>query len=176
MEAPDSSRHLFIPLTAETVEVLEARRPPLECIAAVANMAQWIDDVLREFVVDARAEGRGWHEIGEALGVSRQAAWQRHHEQDPMPSPPRGYLTSDEIWQILRTHMKPRQVYPLAELYVIVEKHRDLTPADLEPDAPGSRSARWQRNVRNVLQRRKGLGDVWWDRQAGYQLTEGHGS
>ena len=55
----EQQRHLFGPLVAETVKVLEAQRPPLECIAAVAEMRQWVEDVLEEYVVDARREERG---------------------------------------------------------------------------------------------------------------------
>jgi hypothetical protein len=39
---------------------------------------QTADDLLDHFVAQARSEGRSWTQIGEALGVTRQAAQQRH--------------------------------------------------------------------------------------------------
>ena len=55
----------------------------------------------------------------------------------------------------------------LSEMYAIVERHATLTNADWEADAPGSTGVRWQRNVRNLLQKRNapvGSGGVFeWD-------------
>jgi len=50
----------------------------------------------------------------------------------------------------------------LADLYSLVEQYRQLDDEDWDVDAPGSSSPRWQRNVRNVLQRRKVCGDIDW--------------
>lgn len=52
----------------------------------------------------------------------------------------------------------------------MVESSATLTSTDLEPDAPNSNSPRRQRNVRNVLQRRKRVGDLEWDGRANYLL------
>lgn len=76
-------------------------------------------------------------------------------------------LTGAEIENILRRHMLPGEWMSLSQLYALVERHASLTPADWEPDAPGSSGVRWQRNVRNLLQKRKsrvGAGGVFeWD-------------
>ena len=50
----------------------------------------WLDDTedqLREAVTAARAAGRTWEQIGQALGVTKQSAWVmfRPHERDPGP-------------------------------------------------------------------------------------------
>lgn len=82
-----------------------------------------------------------------------------------------GYLTADEIWMALAGGMQPGRRYDLGELYEVVLARCVLSDADLESDAPGSFSPRWQRNVRNVLQRRKSTGYLDWDGQAGYTLT-----
>lgn len=54
----------------------------LDRVAAAAllkdRFEQMADDLLDHFVGQARAEGRSWTQIGEALGVTRQAAQQRH--------------------------------------------------------------------------------------------------
>jgi hypothetical protein len=50
---------------------------PLEGLRESAGLARAVDKLQRELVRDARGAGRTWTEIGEALGVSRQAAWER---------------------------------------------------------------------------------------------------
>jgi hypothetical protein len=40
-------------------------------------LARNADDMLAEAVAQARAEGQSWAAIGEALGVTRQTAWER---------------------------------------------------------------------------------------------------
>jgi ClpA/ClpB-like protein len=55
---------------------------PLERVEAAATVKEQIeqvaDDLLDHFVTKARAAGCSWTQIGEALGVTRQAAQQRH--------------------------------------------------------------------------------------------------
>ena len=55
---------------------------PLDRIATAAmlqsQMSALGDDLLDHFVSDARQQGLSWAQIGEALGVTRQAAQQRH--------------------------------------------------------------------------------------------------
>ena len=170
----DDGRHLFVPLVHQTVEVLEAQSPPLACVGAVAEMRRWVDDVLEEYVTLARMDGSGWQEIANALGVSRQAAWHRYRGVDAVAGRTggqMGYLTADDIWTALVTGMKPGRRYELTEIYDLVLAKCTLHDADLEPDAPGSSSPRWQRNVRNVLQRRKTTGYLDWNGRGGYQLA-----
>ena len=170
----DESRHFFVPLVADTVQLLEAQSPPLACAKAVAEMRRWIDAVLEEYVALARMDGKGWQEIANALGVTRQAAWHRYRGIDEVADRTGGkmaYLTADEIWNALATGMAPGRHYELAELYDLVLARCTLHDADLEPDAPGSSSPRWQRNVRNVLQRRKTTGYLDWNGRGGYQLA-----
>jgi hypothetical protein len=50
---------------------------PLERLRESAGLARAVDKLQRELVRDARGAGSTWTEIGEALGVSRQAAWER---------------------------------------------------------------------------------------------------
>lgn len=163
--------HLFIPLARETVEVLATQPEPLTSIERVAEMRRWVDDVLTEYVADARRAGHGWDAIASSLGVTRQAAWQRFHAG--LEDAPRAdeFLRADEIWSILTRGMRRGRWHDLAELYEMVESKATLTSADLEPDAPNSNSPRWQRNVRNVLQRRKTVGDLDWDGRAKYRLS-----
>lgn len=46
-------------------------------VAAAAEAVRRADDHLRAAVEAARASGRTWQEVGDALGITRQAAFQR---------------------------------------------------------------------------------------------------
>jgi hypothetical protein len=50
---------------------------PLEGLCESAGLARAVDKLQRHLVQQAREAGRTWTEIGEALDVSRQAAWER---------------------------------------------------------------------------------------------------
>lgn len=49
----------------------------LAAIAATRSLSVIVDDTLTALVVQARAEGHTWAQVGEILRVSRQAAFQR---------------------------------------------------------------------------------------------------
>src|SRR6266508_4628083 len=59
---------------------------PLEQLAAAARARNELDDLsdalLGRFVEEARRAGSSWSQIGSALGVSKQAAQQRHTTDD----------------------------------------------------------------------------------------------
>ncbi|HVV21531.1 MAG TPA: DUF3887 domain-containing protein [Pseudonocardiaceae bacterium] len=50
---------------------------PLVAVASARRLAHAVDDALRTAVERARNTGRTWQEIGDLLGTSRQAAFQR---------------------------------------------------------------------------------------------------
>jgi hypothetical protein len=58
---------------------------PLDVLGAASQFQRYFDAVQRAAVNAARGEGHTWDEIGQSLGVSRQAAWERfatsEHEQ-----------------------------------------------------------------------------------------------
>jgi hypothetical protein len=66
---------------------------PLEAIAAVREVAQAVEESLRAAVERARAAGHTWAEVGQVLGTTRQAAFQRFGRPTdprtgrPMPEP-----------------------------------------------------------------------------------------
>jgi hypothetical protein len=77
----------------------------------------------------------------------------------------------DELWRAVQRSLSKSRWTRLSDLYSAVAKAVALDPReDFEPDAPSSSGERWKRNVRNVLQRRKGLGHVIWDNHARYRL------
>lgn len=60
--------------------VIKGRKHPtpiLTAVGAARTMVQLADDVLRALIEDARRDGHSWSEIGEVLGTTRQAAFQR---------------------------------------------------------------------------------------------------
>lgn len=58
--------------------VLRVETQPLESIRAAQEFRDGAEALLAEAVQQARDEGRTWQEIGEVLGVSRQAVFQRY--------------------------------------------------------------------------------------------------
>ena len=61
----------------------------LTAVAAAFEQARGADEALRRAVAEARARGRTWQEIGDAIGTSRQAAYQRFGHVLP-DTPPAG--------------------------------------------------------------------------------------
>jgi hypothetical protein len=55
----------------------DAALTPLEAVTVVRSLARVVEDGLREAVQLARRAGHTWAEIGELLGTTRQAAFQR---------------------------------------------------------------------------------------------------
>jgi hypothetical protein len=53
---------------------------PLESVREVRGVERALEKVLRDQVRRARESGCSWTEIGEALGTSKQAAWERFNE------------------------------------------------------------------------------------------------
>jgi hypothetical protein len=58
---------------------------PLEVLRAASQFQRYFDAVQGAAAKAARGEGNTWDQIGQALGVTRQAAWERfatsEHEQ-----------------------------------------------------------------------------------------------
>jgi len=55
----------------------ELEREPLSGLCESARVAGALEKLQRHLVQRARAGGKSWTEIGTALGVSKQSAWQR---------------------------------------------------------------------------------------------------
>ena len=55
----------------------DAALTPLEAVNVVRSLARVVEDGLREAVQNARQAGHTWAEVGELLGTTRQAAFQR---------------------------------------------------------------------------------------------------
>jgi hypothetical protein len=60
---------------------------PAAALHLLASLQRQIQDILPRAVADARAQGCSWAEIGDLLGVTRAAAWNRHSRQGGRGSP-----------------------------------------------------------------------------------------
>lgn len=59
------------------IEVAARRVDPLVILVALAYGAARIEEKMGEVVNECRRSGRSWTQIGQALGISKQAAWER---------------------------------------------------------------------------------------------------
>lgn len=75
-----------------------------------------------------------------------------------------------EIWDLLKKYLKREKWYDLEEIYTIVEIHGNLDADDMQGQSPYSEIPKWKRNVRNVLQYRKTIGEIQWNRNSKYML------
>jgi hypothetical protein len=75
-----------------------------------------------------------------------------------------------KIWDCIRADLPRRCWVPLHEIYDLVQDRVQLDREDQEPQSPSSPIPKWKRNVRNVLQYRKGAGEIEWDGRANYRL------
>jgi Protein of unknown function (DUF3887) len=73
-EASDLAGRLTARLSSMPAEGAGSSLP---AVAAVVDLGRLVDQVLRAAVDRARADGHTWQEIGEVLGTTRQAAFQR---------------------------------------------------------------------------------------------------
>ncbi len=66
--------------------------PVLTALTATRNLGRLVDDILHTLARQARHEGHTWAELGDLLGTSRQAAYQRFSgpmpPTGPFPPPP----------------------------------------------------------------------------------------
>jgi hypothetical protein len=74
-------------LATETTPAINPRHelPDAELLASLARAqaaAPQIDAAIREYVEVLRSRGVSWTRIGAALGVSKQAAWERFSGED----------------------------------------------------------------------------------------------
>ncbi len=68
-----------------------------------------------------------------------------------------------EIWNCIINNLPRGQWVVLDDIYRLIENNIDLDQEDYEWQSPVSDIPKWKRNVRNVLQYRKGTGEIQWD-------------
>ena len=55
---------------------------PLLLLVALADGAAKVDDKIEELVAHCRTEGKSWTQIGQALGMTKQSAWEKFSGED----------------------------------------------------------------------------------------------
>ena len=75
-----------------------------------------------------------------------------------------------EIWDCIRNNLPRARWVSLEEIYKLIETNINLDDEDYEWQSPSSDIPKWKRNIRNVLQYRKGTGEIEWDGQGNYRL------
>ena len=55
---------------------------PLDGLREACRLSTALDKLTRESVQRAREAGHSWTQIGEALGVTQQTAWERYSGED----------------------------------------------------------------------------------------------
>ena len=60
----------------KVIDVDSLPAEPLRALRELSRVGTELETLLRERVADARRGGATWEEIGESLGMSRQAAWE----------------------------------------------------------------------------------------------------
>lgn len=81
-------------------------------------------------------------------------------------------IHSKDIWDIIQTKIQKGYWVSLEEIYQMVKECGNLSSDDFGPQSPISNIPKWKRNVRNVLQYRKGTGEILWNREARYLLPQ----
>lgn len=98
-----------------------AEGPPLRLVAMTQVLTVAAESALQLAVDRARAAGHSWREVGEVLGTTRQAAFQRFgHPVDPATGAPFGRDlpegVEDRALAIFRWHQEGRWESVIAEL------------------------------------------------------------
>lgn len=65
---------------------LEAVADPIERMSRAYHTALELQRITRDAVAQAREQDESWATIGEAIGITKQAAHQRHHSPGPRHS------------------------------------------------------------------------------------------
>lgn len=74
----------------EDLTELEGVTDPLLLLLSGADMQRRLEERMGALVAMAKSQGRSWTEIGRALGVSKQTAWERYAQTVRDQQPPVG--------------------------------------------------------------------------------------
>jgi hypothetical protein len=64
------------------LSITEGHVDPLLFLVALADGAAKVEDKVQELVTHCRNSGKTWTEIGQALGTTKQSAWERFSGED----------------------------------------------------------------------------------------------
>ena len=78
--------------------------------------------------------------------------------------------SQSQIWNLIKSKLPKDKKTDLQIIYTLVEDNISLSEEDFDPESPSSGLPKWKRNVRNVLQSRKEIGDIVWFNAGTYML------
>jgi hypothetical protein len=64
------------------LSITEDHVDPLVLLVVIAHGAAKVDDKIQELVAHCRSVGKSWTQIGQALGITKQSAWERFSGED----------------------------------------------------------------------------------------------
>lgn len=167
----EADLHKRLQPLARDVARLWDRQKYLECIDSCLLLGQALDDVITEAVAGARAEGAPWELIGEHLGATRQAVWQRFaHLDDAIPgrenknnmSTPETAVGRQTYFQDLSLTIlqDTSTAVELTDLYSEVEARSEPQWIDPNPCRHNRNQFEWQHDLRWSLLQLKARGLV----------------
>jgi hypothetical protein len=140
--------------------------PALAAMVAARELAAATSEALQEAVDRARAAGRSWREIGDVLGTTRQAAFQRFgHPIDPRTGAP------------VSTEVLPGAVDRAVEIVSSLtegrweEARRDFN-ARMREGADAERLARGWAHTVSMIGRYEGMGEPFAHRAGDHTVVE----
>ena len=80
-EFPGGTWRVVLLMPAD-LAVTEGLVDPLVLLVALADGAIKVDDKMSDLVAHCRQSGKSWTQIGQALGITKQAAWERFSGED----------------------------------------------------------------------------------------------
>lgn len=70
---------------AEALRELREAGDPLDAVVSSRRLRSALEGWDRRLIAEACENGRSWDAVGKALGLSRQAAWERYRRTEPAP-------------------------------------------------------------------------------------------
>ncbi len=68
---------------SELLQFIVDHQDSPEGLEGIAYVRNWLDSIEDDLVLKARVEGWSWQRIGDALGQSKQAVWEKYRDPDP---------------------------------------------------------------------------------------------
>ena len=76
VEFPGGTWRVALLMPAD-LSITEGAVDPLLLLVTLADGAAKVDDKIEELVAHCRSTGKSWTQIGQALGMTKQSAWER---------------------------------------------------------------------------------------------------
>jgi hypothetical protein len=81
VEFPRGTWRVMVLMPAD-LSITEGHVDPLLLLVTLADGSAKVEDKIRELVAYCRQTGKSWTQIGQALGMTKQSAWERFSGED----------------------------------------------------------------------------------------------